>query len=174
MVGGTEYFNEATNEFETRDTYGPYLFEHSLYTISMWEEEHKKPFINAESYTDDELKDYVRIMAYRNPFDISILTEDDYTKIGQYMNDNRTATTIQNRDKHTGKPEIVTSEVLYAAMFEARVPLEAEHWHVSRLYTLLQVMRIRQGGERKMTPDEIRAENKRLNDLRRKQLNTRG
>lgn len=147
------------------------LLEHSLYTISKWEEKWKKPFLVKDSkMTPEEMMDYIRCMVVREedfPF-IEVLSKKNILKIGEYINDKATATTV----KKSGKPSrnsIITSEVIYSKMVLMGIPLEVEHWHLNRLLTLLQVIDAK-ASPKKMTKREIMERNMRENKRRKAAL----
>lgn len=172
-VGYDEVYNEETEEFEV--VHGNIVqLEHSLYTISMWEASHKRNFLNNTELSSQDIFDYIQCMSYRTPFNINILTMDDLEKINSYMQDVQSATTIQSNRKSSSSSDVITSEVLYASIFELGIDISCQHWHISRLLLLLQVMSIRQNGSEKMNQTDIHEQNRRLNEMRRKQMNTKG
>ena len=173
-IGTTEYWDEQNEVFVTSEAEEVYEFEHSLYTVALWEAQYKKPFLNPLSEkTEEELMGYVLLMGYRQPIDISKLTAEHLQEILQYMNSEQTATTIQ-RGTETPTRKIITTEELYASMFELGIDVTCEHWHLSRFLTLVQVMAIRQGGGKKMSPQDVAKQNAALNAARRKALGTKG
>ena len=173
-IGTTEYWDEQNEVFVTSEAEEVYEFEHSLYTVALWEAQYKKPFLNPHNdITDEELMGYILIMGYRQPIDINKLTAEHLQEILQYMNSEQTATTIQ-RGTETPTQKIITTEELYASMFELGIDVTCEHWHLSRFLTLVQVMAIRQGGGKKMNPRDVMAQNAALNAARRKALGTKG
>lgn len=133
-----EFFDESTNQFIIIP--GRRLhFEHSLKAISEWETVYRKPFLTREEKTTAELFDYFILMCQED-IKYSDLIPDVVTQIGVYMNEKPTATTIKSIEDKSGNGMILTSEVIYAFMANARVPFECETWNIHRLLTLLGVI----------------------------------
>lgn len=173
QLGGIEYFDESTNQFIIMES-KIFRFEHSLHTISQWEAKHKKPYLSPHyEKTPEEALDYTFIMCQDKGLDLKMLNNNAISEISEYMNDPQTATTINRQSSETSS-RILTSEVIYGYMANAHIPFECDRWHLNRLMTLLEVMSSFSEKPKKMSPDEIREQNKRLNEERRRQLNTKG
>jgi hypothetical protein len=63
---------------------------------------------------------------------------DELEKVRDYINDPMTATTIGGSSKPSR--QIITSELVYAWMFQFRIPKECEKWHLNRLLMTIGVM----------------------------------
>lgn len=154
--------------------------EHSLYSISLWEEKYHKPFLNQErkkSLTVEELIDYIRFMSDQ-PIDddiIILIAERYIDDIESYMSDPSTATKFRTFDDENGKKEekkIVTSEMLYWQMFHYNIPLEFQHWHIQRLITLIRVCQDKEGD---IEPLKMSREYRsKLNEARKKKYKSKG
>lgn len=166
-----DVYDEETNQFITIAG-GNFTFEHSLYTIAIWEGKYHKPFLSREVKTPEELYDYVKMMCHQEDFEIAMLDSEALETISDYMNANHTATTIESDNSPSNK--ILTAEVLYAYMFNQQIDISMEHWHISRYMKLLAVMGELSKPEKKMTSQEIRERNRELNKQRQKQYNTKG
>lgn len=179
-----EDFDNDKEEFFTQYV-GKFEIEHSLLSVSKWEQKYHKPF-QTTNKTKEETMDYI-IMMIIGPedFDISnlqYLSESNVEEINQYINDPMTATTFPEDaiNKIVGEPkptkkEIITNEVVYYMMSAANIPFEVcEKWHFNRLLTLLRVYDNKNKPEKKMSKAEILRRNKALNDARRKKLHTKG
>ena len=167
-----EYWDEKKEQFVR--TEGQLLhFEHSLYTISKWEAKWKKPFLNSKK-TDEELIDYIRCMCQEPLTDdlMSILAIDNIDQINDYILDSMSASKITNKDTKGGR-RTVTSELIYYWMTALNIPWECQHWHLNRLLKLIEVCNA-ENNPKKMSKDEIRRQNRELNDARRKALKTKG
>ena len=150
--------------------------EHSLVSLSKWEQKFKKPFLSAENKTSEETLAYIKFMTitsnvpdelyYRLPS--SVLSE-----INDYIADPATATTFSDKK---GKPtkEIITSELIYYWMIALGIPFECQKWHLNRLLTLIRVCGIKNTPDKKMGKGELLAQNRALNAARRKALGTKG
>ena len=174
-IPGIELYDENTNEFIYYSDEKIQL-EHSLVSISKWEANWCKPFLNGRDKSPDEILDYIKCMTITEGVTddlYSRLTQDNFTTINDYLGRPMTATTFSNDQ---GKPnrEIITSEVIYYWMVSFNIPFECQYWHLNRLLTLIKVCNVKNNPPKKMSKNEILSRNKALNEARRKQLNTRG
>ena len=162
-----------------------FTIEHSLLSISKWEQKYHRPFINAEK-SAEEMLDYI-IMMIIEPEDFNLnnlkyLSDENLSDINNYINDPMTATTFPEDEieKVTGtkqpkkKKEILTNELIYYWMSAANIPFECENWHINRLLTLIRVYDVKNQPEKKMSKKEIANRNRALNEARKKKLHTRG
>lgn len=171
-----EFFNERTSEFVTSKAQTLKL-EHSLLSISKWESKWHKPFLGRGEKTLEETIDYLKCMTINKDVDdlaYAYLTQEDILKVNAYIDDSMTATTINDRGAKKGPQRIVTSELLYAWMFQFQIPKECEKWHLNRLITLIRVMDIESQPKKKMGRKEQMRQNAALNAARKKKFNTRG
>lgn len=171
-IGKGEGFNEETNEFF--DTPGHLVrFNHCLRAISKWESKYKVPFLREKPLkTGEQMLDYFQMMCL-DQFDTAELTQSDIEAIVNYMNDDHSATTIASKDDRPNNT-IVTSELLYGYLVKANVPWEVQDWQFNRLMKLMAVLGELGGEKRKMSAAEIREQNRKINEARRKELNTKG
>lgn len=166
-----EFYDERAGEFITIPKTQLRL-EHSLISLSRWESKWKKPFLNLDNPTLEEMTDYICFMSVDKQIDplvISALSEEDFKKIRDYISDSRTATTISDRRvKKSGRKEIYTSELLYYYMIYYGIPFSCEKWHLNRLLMLIRVCGVKGGTtNQEMTLNEIFAQNTKLNNARR-------
>lgn len=172
-VGRREGWNVEKQEFEY--TSGKtYSLEHSLWSIAQWETIYRKPFLNTQEFTVDQFQTYLNLMSKDGPIDVIELDPEMIDRISEYINDSLTATVIKEIGNNTPGASYTTSETLYATMTIARIPWEAQYWHLSRLITLIRVINEFTGEKKKMTPQEILEQNRELNRQRREQLKTKG
>lgn len=174
-IPGIELYDENTNEFIYYSDEKIQL-EHSLVSISKWEANWCKPFLNGRDKSPDEILDYIKCMTITEGVTDDVysrLTQDNFATINDYLGRPMTATTFSNEQ---GKPnrEIITSEVIYYWMVSFNIPFECQYWHLNRLLTLIKVCNVKNNPPKKMSKNEILSRNKALNEARRKQLNTRG
>jgi hypothetical protein len=174
VVPASEQYDEVNNLFiETKEQ--TLLMEHSLLSISKWEEKWKKPFLSKEPKTEEESIDYLKCMTITQNVDPAVYLAIDaglMKQISDYMEDSHTATTFSN----LGPPsrEIMTAEVIYYAMFANGIDKECEKWHLNKLLTLIKVFGEKTKEPKKMSRNQIMSRNRALNAARRKRLNTRG
>lgn len=176
-----EEFNEEDSSFITK-TYPVYL-EHSLVSLSKWESKYEKPFLSETEKTVDEIMDYITMMdlSPETPPEVyANISNAQYLDINKYINAKRTATWFNELETKKKSTQVVTSELIYYWLTSYEIPWEAQHWHLSRLFTLVKVF----GAERsqhdktnkksRTSAESIAAQRRKLNEERRKQLGTSG
>lgn len=171
---GVEWFNEETQEFQYSKPVSLRL-EHSLVSIAKWEANWKKPFLSREDKTLEETLDYVKCMTISQNISPDVYTRlgnQEIAKINEYIQEDRTATTIGKSEPPSRR--IVTSELIYFWMAQYNIPMECQKWHFSRLMTLLRIASIENAPKKKMSKRAVMSRNRSLNAARRKAMNTRG
>ena len=121
------------------------ILEHSLISISKWEENWKKPYLTNEPKTEAEALDYIKCMTVSKnvkPEVYSLLTNENREQILAYIGDSRTATRLPENKNRKGSGEQITSELVYYWMTQWHIPTEYQKWHFSRLITLIQICNI--------------------------------
>ena len=170
-----EGFDEVVGKFVDGD-YVVLELEHSLASVSKWESKHEIPFLGSDKKTTDQILDYVRMMFSGANFPedlVQYLTKKNYDDINTYINSKQTATTFREMKQPTNK-EIVTAELVYYWMIALGIPFECEHWHLNKLLTLIKVCNIKNQKPTKMSRQEQMAEQRRLNDERRRATGSAG
>lgn len=171
----SESYDEEKNEFITEEF--ELALEHSLVSISKWEQFFKKPFLTEDEKSDDELWYYIQCMVLTPEVPANVwehLTQDNIVAINDYINDKATATWFNESKATPRTSEVLTNELIYYWMFAQGIPKECELWHINRLITLLKVFNLKNSPQKKMSPDELRAYQRRVNAERRKQFETSG
>lgn len=167
-----EFFDQSTSEFLSCKACTLKL-EHSLISISKWEEKWKKPFLTDKEKTPAEFIDYIRCMTINQDVPeeaYALLGHENVKKIEAYIQDPATATTVIDLRKSNGKKsEIPTSELIYYWMISNGIPFECEKWRLNRLLTLIKVCNAK-GNPQQMSRQEIYAMNNALNNSRRKAM----
>jgi hypothetical protein len=171
-----EGFDEATSEFTVLE--GVTLdLEHSLVSLSKWESKYELPFLSTVNKTEDQTLDYVRMMILGEipPEDqLRRLSAANIKEINEYIDSKMTATWFSPREQAKTSGETVTAEIIYYWMISLGIPFECETWHLNRLITLIQVCNIKNAPKKKMTRQQQMAEQRALNEARRKATGSSG
>lgn len=179
IPGGEDYDPIQNLFYTTKET--TIVLEHSLVSISKWEQKWKVPFLNNKQMTKEQLEDYVKCMTITQNVDPLVylaLTQDNYNDISKYMEDPMTATVINEKNIPRGGPgrggRTITNELIYYWMAALQIPFTCEKWHINRLMTLIRVASIEQQPPKQMSKRDIMAQNKSLNAARRAKMHSRG
>jgi len=176
IVLGKEMFDETKNEFITVDDIELEL-EHSLVSLSKWESIYEIPFLDKEKKITEHIIGYVKCMTLTPDVPEEVynnLSEENFEQVQEYIDAKMTATWFNEAPGAPKSREIVTAEVIYYWMTVFDIPFECENWHINRLFTLIRVCNIKAAKPTKMSRSEVAARNRELNEMRRKQLGTRG
>lgn len=176
---GEEVFNEETMEFSS---FGDIVLEmeHSLASLSKWEQKWQIPFLGPQDKTNEQLLDYIHCMILTPGVPdniVSTMSQSNIDEIQKYIESPETATTFAKESTtRKGNREIITSELIYYWMSAFKLPIQAETWHLNRLFSLIRIASIKNSDKsgKKMPKHEIAARNRELNRQRREQLNTTG
>jgi hypothetical protein len=175
----SESFDESTGKFITNGV--DLEFEHSLSSLSKWESTFEKPFLNTEEKTTEETLFYIEkcMLLTKNPPGefLQKFSKANFDAIQTYINDKQTATWFNNKKNRPSggtRQQIITAEVVYGWMVHLRIPFETQYWHLSRLFTLIQVCNEQSKPPVKMGRSEAARQQATLNAQRMKQLGTRG
>lgn len=166
-----EVYDEETNSFYSISGHN-LRFEHSLLSMSKWEEKYKKPFFTTQM-TPEESIDYFRMMSLDENFDDSFFSQELFEKLSEYIQEKPTATVI-NSNNSKKSSMIMTSEVIYAYMANAQVPFTCETWNLHRLMTLLGVIGELNKPSKKMSQRDIMDKQRSLNEMRKAKMGTKG
>jgi hypothetical protein len=175
-VGANDIYDESSGTFSAQGGFELQL-EHSLVSLSKWEEEFEKPFLGKGEKTRDEVLAYVRYMVLTpNPPGefLQKLSKENLEDINAYIERKMTATWFSDQPGAPPSREVITSELIYYWMTVFNIPFECETWHLNRLFTLIRIANIKQAKPKKMSRAEVAARNRELNAQRKQQLGTRG
>lgn len=155
--------------------------EHSLLSVSKWESIWCKAFLDEKDKTIEELLSYIECMTITpsnvDPEVYKRIPQSELEKVNKYINNPSTATTFTGPKRGgVGRGELVTSELIYYWMTAANIPFECQKWHLNRLLTLIRVCEIKNDpkSQKKLSANEIRKSNDKLNEARRKAMHTKG
>lgn len=137
-------------------------FEHSLLSLSKWEEKHKKPFLATPTKTTAELISYYEEMLLTpgvHPSIIYRLEPEQLDRLSEYISEVRSASSVPDDGPSRPNFEVTTSELIYYWMVMLRIPFHpAETWHLSRLIMLISITGFKSQPEKKRSPKEFLAE----------------
>ena len=180
-IPGIENWDRENQEFVYTDAVELEL-EHSLVSLSKWEEEFEKPFLSSEQKTTEETLAYFRHMTLTPdvpPEVYNRLTSAHVEQINTYLGAKMTATWFNEHGSKKGpvRKEVVTSEIIYNWMLDMQIPLDRENWHLNKLITLIKVRNEKNAPNDKskqMSTREIAQRNRELNERRKAQYKTSG
>lgn len=170
-----EFFNEQTSEIFTMKA-KTLVLEHSLVSLSKWEQRWQKPFLAKGDKTRDETLSYIKCMTITQKVDPNIFTmyeEELREAVMEYIEKPMTATIINENDSKINN-DIITSEIIYFWMIQFNIPFECQKWNLNRLLTLIRVCSLKLQKGKRMSRSEIVKRNRDLNSQRRKKLGTKG
>lgn len=149
--------------------------EHSLLSLSRWEEKWKIPFLVEDPpKTTEQVLDYIRFMTLTKNVPsgfYATLSNSDVNKITNYIQDSHTATWFSEddtQDNKKGKNQVVTAELIYYWMISQQIPWDpCEKWHLNRLMTLIKVCAVKNQPQKKKNQKELSSEFARVKAARR-------
>lgn len=171
-----EFYDENNNMFINVPAQTLQL-EHSLVSISKWESKHQKAFLKkVPEKTQEEMLDYIRCMTLNtvDPMTYIGLTQAQHNQINEYINDRMSATYIYSVEESSS--EVITSELIYYWMIALQIPFECQHWHLNRLFALIQVCNVKNKpkDKQRMSYSDICKRNDAINAARRKKYHSKG
>lgn len=151
--------------------------EHSLVSLSKWESKWCKPFLSAESKTEEEIADYIQCMTLTQNVDPKVykyLTVENIQQVNEYIGAPMTATKFYNYNQGSPNREKITAELIYYWMIALNVPFECQKWHLNRLMALIRMCEVKNRPPKKMSRREVMQRNNSINAARRKKYHTKG
>jgi len=177
-IAGGEMFDEQTDLFIDVEPITVEL-NHSLVSISKWEAIHKRPFLppvnvpyqTHPEMTQGEMISYIVCMVVGEVPSMAtmlMLYRNHSREIKEMINQDQTATVV-TFSGGKGQPHrgAVTSELIYYWMIEFGIPFECQHWHLSRLMSLIKVCSAKRSNE-KMSTQDVYRQNAALNEARKR------
>lgn len=178
VPAGSELYDNELNEFYVAESDTKITMEHSLISLQLWEQKWHIPFLDKRiSRTNEQLVDYLRCMTLSKNVDPKVyymLPASEIKRIKEYIEDPMTATTIAKGSNRRAPTEIKTAEVIYSDMILLGIPFECRKWHLNSLLMLINVCAEKQKPEKKMSRNDIYAQNRALNRARRKAMHSKG
>lgn len=161
--------------------------EHSLVSLSKWEQKWHKPFLSEEDKTYEETCDYIRCMTRTQNIPAEVykhIPDSVVIAVNEYIKDPATATwfgatrRVEGASPNVGK-KVTTSEEIYYMMIELNIPIQFEKWHLNRLFTLIKVINIKHeeadpNNKNRMSASDMAAQRRAIMAQRRKALGTKG
>lgn len=175
-VSAEDFYDEIAEEFVEMPAVTMVL-EHSLVSLSKWEQSFEKPFLGDGKKTTEETMKYVEFMCLTPntpPEVFSRLSEENYKTINVYLERKMTATWFNEREGVRRQGEIITAEIIYYWMIALNVPFECQYWHLNSLLTLIKVCNQKNQPAKKMNRGEAIAQRDALNEQRKAMHNTSG
>lgn len=170
----SEDFDESTGRFITRG-YDLDL-EHSLDSLSKWEQHFEKPFLSREEKTHEETMFYIGscMLQTKNPPGdfLQKLSKKNFDDIQAYIESKQTATTIKQTPG--GARPIITNEVVLGWMAGLGISYEMRYVHLNKLFMLINVINEQKKPQKKMNRGEAARQQHALNAQRQAQMGTRG
>lgn len=168
---------KLTSKIDPSMTYELEL-EHSLVSLSKWEQENEKPFFGLDEKTPEEMLDYWRKMVIgplpKEDF-VGLLTEEQAASISNYINAKRSGTTFRETPGQRGGPQIVTHEQMYSWLVSFRIPFyPVEHWHISNMMNLVRAMSIQQTKQKPVSHAQRMEDQRAINAERRARMGSSG
>lgn len=178
-VPSVEFFDAKEQKFFTAEE-ATIELEHSLVSLSKWESRFKKPFLGDDKKSPEETYGYIQAMCLDPTVPLSVvkrISNDDYKRINEYIEDTMTATWFSKDPRETGRRgETVTAELIYHWIYALNIDMAWETRHLSRLFTLIKVISVKNNPPKKqrMSKSDIAAQRRALNEQRRAQTNSAG
>lgn len=182
IIPEADRWNNSLHKFETLEEEYHLTLEHSLLSISKWEQKWHKPFMKEDvNKTYEETCDYIRCMTLEEDIPEKVygfIPDDVILKVNEYIKDPATATWFTNNSRGgnghiANQGSEVTAELVYYYMIKMHIPLEFETRHYNHLMTLIKVIQTKDDegeGKNKMSKGEVLAQQARLNKQRRAAL----
>lgn len=153
-------------------------FEHSLVSVSKWEQKFHKVFLSKEPHDFEEMIEYYGYMlvtpGYRREV-VYGLSPDQLLDLRKYIDDSATATILTETGDRKSDGESLTNEVIYYYLKALKIPFyPTETWHINRIMTLIGLSAFKDNPPKEKPAKQQWAEMAAENERRRKLLQTNG
>lgn len=174
IIDGQEYWNEEQERF----IYGKPVtlkLEHSLLSLSNWEQKWCKPFLSSigkqGELTPEQVFDYIKCMTINTVDDevYSRLTNENIKEIMSYIESPRSALKYRSENSRKGniQGKLMTNETIYYWMICFGIPFSCEKWHLNHLLSLISWCSEEEKPKKKMSRRDLWAQNSALNAARK-------
>lgn len=170
-IPGEEGFDELKNEFVRTTPEVAVVLEHSLVSMSKWESEFEIAFLGKAKKTDDQIMKYVEYMLVEpieDPSALQRLSPENVQEIRDYIVKPNTATRLMELPNQSSSRETVTSDLIYYWMIALQIPWEAQHWHINRLMTLIDLTQRKNNPPKNFSKAEAARQRAKINQARRR------
>lgn len=157
---------DATTSMVVKEPEYVLVLEHSLVSLSKWEQKHKKAFLGKEEKTTEEVYSYFEAMCVTPDVPSDVFRRfgsADNKRINAYIEDSMTATTFREEPRRGPQREIVTAELIYQWLIGLQIPLDRETWHLNTLFALIRVVNIKNTPPGKMSKAQLAAKHRSIN-----------
>lgn len=177
IVVSDDEFDEAKQEFIEPETITIEL-EHSLASLSKWEEIWEIPLLSSIDKTDEQNLSYIKCMCLTPdvpPEVFQKLDETHQTQISDYLEKKHTATWFSKDMPSPKSGETITAELIYFWVSSFQIDWEAQYWNLDKLLTLIKVFSVKQDNKPMRQSQRSRQEEiSRINNQRRAELGSNG
>lgn len=174
-IPGVEMFDEQKQRFKYTEPV-KLVLQHSLVSLSKWEEQFEKPFLSKEKKTTEETYAYIKAMCVKGKVTENVLlrlSDENLKEINQYIEAKHSATWFNETPGRAPSREIITAEIIYHWMFALQIPKECENWHLNRLLTQIKVVNEKSKPPKKGGRPDLAAR-RALNEQRLREQGTTG
>lgn len=154
--------------------------EHSLTSLSKWEQIWEVPFLDDEKMTPEQMISYIECMVVSDdpPENwITKLTQSNIEAVNQYINAKMSATWFNDDPYYVAKKgtEKITWELIeYWLSNLSSVPPDYKHWHLNNLFNFIKIYDVKNRKPTQRSSAESAAD-RRIEMARRRALhNSRG
>jgi hypothetical protein len=148
--------------------------EHSLTSLSKWEEIWEKPFLDGKKNSFEETISYIECMVVTPnppPGWTSKLRQANIDEVDKYINAKMTATWFNEQNQAPKRStETITAELIYYWLSNLpSMPPNFEHWHLNKLFTFIKIHDVKNQKPKKLSTTEAAAQRRQAMAERRAQ-----
>jgi hypothetical protein len=128
----SELYDSESNKFIAQESVDIEI-EHSLASLSKWEEIWEIPLLTIEDKTDEQAISYIQCMCLTPdvaPEVFMSLNADHFRAVEEYMDQKHTATWF-SKQPESASGEAITAELVYFWMSSFNIDWEAQHWNLN-------------------------------------------
>lgn len=171
-----EYYDNKSKRFVVVPVTKVQL-EHSLASLSKWEEKYEVPFLSLEDRSDEQTIYYIECMCLTPnvpPELFERIARKHGEEVHDYLERKHTATYFSEPTKPPRSSEVITAELVYYWLDELNINWEVQYWNLNKLFTLIKVHNLKNAKPQPMNTKEAAARRRAENERRLKQYNTTG